>query len=56
MATRGHLGALPATGDAAVVLTPRRDVVIIETVGVGQDSGDRAERRRVDRPPGLGDD
>jgi LAO/AO transport system kinase len=39
MATRGHLGGLSrATGDAALVLDAAgKDVVIIETVGVGQD-------------------
>ena len=39
MATRGHLGGLSrATGDAVLVLDAAgRDVVIIETVGVGQD-------------------
>ena len=42
MATRGHLGGLArATGDAALVLDAAgKDVVIIETVGVGQDEVD----------------
>ena len=42
MATRGHLGGLSrATGDAALVLDAAgKDVVIIETVGVGQDEVD----------------
>jgi LAO/AO transport system kinase len=39
MATRGHLGGLAqATGDAALVLDAAgKDVILIETVGVGQD-------------------
>ncbi len=39
MATRGHLGGLArATGDAALVLDAAgTDIIIIETVGVGQD-------------------
>jgi putative protein kinase ArgK-like GTPase of G3E family len=42
MATRGHLGGLArATGDAALVLDAAgKDVVVIETVGVGQDEVD----------------
>src|SRR5262249_54809951 len=42
MATRGHLGGLArATADAALVLDAAgRDLVIIETVGVGQDEVD----------------
>ena len=42
MATRGHLGGLArATGEAALVLDAAgRDVVLIETVGVGQDEVD----------------
>src|SRR5437899_2738113 len=42
MATRGHLGGLArATGDAALVLDASgKDIVIIETVGVGQDEVD----------------
>src|SRR5262245_41020714 len=42
MATRGHLGGLArATSDAALVLDAAGyDVVIIETVGVGQDEVD----------------
>ena len=50
MATRGHLGGLArATGDAALVLDAAgKDIVIIETVGVGQDEVDiiRHGRRR----------
>jgi LAO/AO transport system kinase len=42
MATRGHLGGLArATGDAALVLDAAgRDIIVIETVGVGQDEVD----------------
>jgi len=42
MATRGHLGGLArATGDAALVLDAAgKDVIVIETVGVGQDAVD----------------
>jgi LAO/AO transport system kinase len=42
MATRGHLGGLArATGDVALVLEGAgKDIVIIETVGVGQDEVD----------------
>src|SRR5215217_7916818 len=42
MATRGHLGGLSrATGDAALVFDAAgRDIIIIETVGVGQDEVD----------------
>jgi LAO/AO transport system kinase len=42
MATRGHLGGLArATADAALVLDAAgRDVILIETVGVGQDEVD----------------
>ena len=42
MATRGHLGGLArATSDAALVLDAAgSDVVVIETVGVGQDEVD----------------
>jgi LAO/AO transport system kinase len=39
MATRGHLGGLArATSDVALILDAAgKDIVIIETVGVGQD-------------------
>ena len=42
MATRGHLGGLArATGEVAMVLDASgKDVVVIETVGVGQDEVD----------------
>ncbi|HYS27022.1 MAG TPA: nucleoside-triphosphatase, partial [Vicinamibacterales bacterium] len=42
MATRGHMGGLArATSDAALVLDAAgKDIVIIETVGVGQDEVD----------------
>src|SRR5207248_1421192 len=42
MATRGHLGGLArATGDAALVLDAAgTEIIIIETVGVGQDEVD----------------
>ena len=61
MATRGHLGGLArATGDAALVLDAAgKDVVIIETVGVGQDEVDivrTADISVVVLVPGTGDD
>jgi LAO/AO transport system kinase len=61
MATRGHLGGLArATADAALVLDAAgRDVVIIETVGVGQDEVDivrTADISIVTLVPGTGDD
>jgi GTPase len=61
MATRGHLGGLArATGDAALVLDAAgKDVVIIETVGVGQDEVDiirTADVSIVTLVPGTGDD
>ena len=61
MATRGHLGGLArATGDAALVLDAAgKDVVIIETVGVGQDEVDivrTADVSIVVLVPGTGDD
>ena len=61
MATRGHLGGLArATGDAALVLDAAgRDVIIIETVGVGQDEVDivrTADVSIVTLVPGTGDD
>jgi LAO/AO transport system kinase len=61
MATRGHLGGLaPAAHDAVTVLEAAGcDVVLIETVGVGQDEVDVA--RLADATvlvlvPGMGDD
>ncbi len=61
MATRGSLGGLArATSDAVDVLDAAGfDVVVIETVGVGQDEVDivkAAETTVVVLPPGLGDD
>jgi len=61
MATRGHLGGLSrATGDAALVLDAAgKDVIIIETVGVGQDEVDiirTADVSVVTLVPGTGDD
>ena len=61
MATRGHLGGLSrATADAALVLDAAgKDIVIIETVGVGQDEVDiirTADISIVTLVPGTGDD
>jgi LAO/AO transport system kinase len=61
MATRGHLGGLSrATGDAALVLDASgKDIIIIETVGVGQDEVDiirTADVSVVTLVPGTGDD
>jgi LAO/AO transport system kinase len=61
MATRGHLGGLSrTTGDAALVLDAAgKDVVVIETVGVGQDEVDiirTADISIVALVPGTGDD
>jgi LAO/AO transport system kinase len=61
MATRGHLGGLArATSDAALVLDAAgKDIVIIETVGVGQDEIDivrTADVSIVVLVPGTGDD
>ena len=61
MATRGHMGGLArASGDAALVLDASgKDVVIIETVGVGQDEVDivrTADISVVVLVPGTGDD
>ena len=61
MATRGHLGGLArATGDAVLMLDAAgKDVVIIETVGVGQDEVDiirTADVSIVTLVPGTGDD
>jgi LAO/AO transport system kinase len=61
MATRGHLGGLArATGEVAVVLDAAgKDVVIIETVGVGQDEVDivrTADVSIVTLVPGAGDE
>jgi LAO/AO transport system kinase len=61
MATRGHLGGLSrATGDAAIVLDAAgKDVIVIETVGVGQDEVDiirTADVSIVTLVPGTGDE
>jgi LAO/AO transport system kinase len=61
MATRGHLGGLArATADAALVLDAAgKDLVLIETVGVGQDEVDvvrTADVSLVVLVPGTGDD
>jgi LAO/AO transport system kinase len=61
MATRGHLGGLArATGDASIVLDAAgKDVVLIETVGVGQDEVDiirTADVSIVTLVPGTGDE
>ncbi len=61
MATRGHLGGLArATEDAAVVLDAAgTDVILIETVGVGQDEIDivrTADVSIVTLVPGAGDE
>jgi LAO/AO transport system kinase len=61
MATRGHLGGLArATSDAALVLDAAgKDIVIIETVGVGQDEVDivrTADVSVVTLVPGTGDE
>jgi len=61
MATRGHLGGLAhATADAAVLLDASgKDIVAIETVGVGQDEVDivrSADISIVVLVPGMGDD
>jgi LAO/AO transport system kinase len=61
MATRGHLGGLArATADAALVLDAAgKDIVIIETVGVGQDEVDiirTADVSIVTLVPGTGDE
>src|SRR5205807_3422007 len=61
MATRGHLGGLArATGDAALVLDAAgKDLIVIETVGVGQDEVDiirTADVSIVTLVPGTGDE
>jgi len=61
MATRGHLGGLArATGEAALVLDAAgKDIVIIETVGVGQDEIEivrTADVSVVTLVPGAGDE
>jgi LAO/AO transport system kinase len=61
MATRGHLGGLASTtGDAAIVLDAAgKDLILIETVGVGQDEVDivrTADVSVVVIVPGTGDE
>jgi LAO/AO transport system kinase len=61
MATRGNLGGLArATGEAALVLDASgKDIVLIETVGVGQDEVDivrTADVSIVTVVPGTGDE
>jgi LAO/AO transport system kinase len=61
MATRGALGGITrATSDAIAVLDAAgKDVVLVETVGVGQDEVDIAQASHsvvVVSAPGLGDD
>src|SRR5688572_3742111 len=61
MATRGHLGGLArATSDVALILDAAgKDIIIIETVGVGQDEVDivrAADVSVVLLVPGAGDD
>jgi LAO/AO transport system kinase len=61
MATRGHLGGLAAaTGDVITVLAAAgKDVVLVETVGVGQDEVEivgTADVSVVVLVPGLGDE
>lgn len=61
MATRGHLGGLArATAEAALVLDASgKDIVLIETVGVGQDEVDivrTADVSIVMLVPGTGDE
>ena len=61
MATRGHLGGLArATSDVALILDASgKDVVMVETVGVGQDEVDivrTADISIVVLVPGAGDD
>jgi LAO/AO transport system ATPase len=61
LATRGHLGGLSrSTGEVAAVLDAMGyDIVMIETVGVGQDEVDvvsQAECAIVVTVPGLGDE
>jgi LAO/AO transport system kinase len=61
MATRGHLGGLArATSDAALILDAAgKDIVVIETVGVGQDEVDivrTADVSVVTLVPGTGDE
>jgi len=61
MATRGHLGGLAAaTGQALLVLSASgKDVILVETVGVGQDEVEivgTADVSLVVLVPGMGDE
>jgi LAO/AO transport system kinase len=61
MATRGHLGGLAATTDQvlSVLAAAGKDVILVETVGVGQDEVeivDAADVSLVVLVPGLGDE
>jgi LAO/AO transport system kinase len=61
MATRGHLGGLAVATDQVltVLAAAGRDVVLVETVGVGQDEVDvvdSADVSLVVLVPGLGDE
>lgn len=61
LATRGHFGGITAStrGVVTVMAAMGKDVVIIETVGVGQDEVDvvaAADTTMVVTVPGLGDD
>lgn len=61
MATRGHMGGLAAaTGDALTVLDAAGyDILLVETVGVGQDEVDvvrEADAVLLVLVPGMGDD
>ncbi len=61
LATRGHLGGLAkATDDVVQVMDAMgKDVILVETVGVGQDEVDivkMADTTMVVTVPGLGDD
>jgi len=61
MATRGHLGGLAASTDhvLTVVAASGKDVILVETVGVGQDEVDivgTADVSVVVLVPGLGDE
>ncbi len=61
MATRGHLGGLAAATDQVVTVLSAagKDVILVETVGVGQDEVDivgAADASLVVLVPGLGDE
>jgi LAO/AO transport system kinase len=61
MATRGHLGGLAATTDQALLVLSAsgKDLILVETVGVGQDEVEivgTADVSLVVLVPGLGDE